>query len=124
MIVAGIGCRSGIGAEAVREAVEAALRAAGRPGIGALATIALRAEEPGLAEAARGFGLALTIPDDAALRDAAPLCLTLSDHAMERTGLPSVAECAALAAAGPAARLLGPRLIHGGVTCALAETAA
>jgi cobalt-precorrin 5A hydrolase len=36
--------------------------------------------------------------------------------------VPSVAEAAALAAAGPAARLIGPRLVIGSATCALAAS--
>jgi cobalt-precorrin 5A hydrolase len=39
-------------------------------------------------------------------------------------GVPTVAEAAALAAAGPAARLLGPRLVVGAATCALAASGA
>ena len=38
------------------------------------------------------------------------------------TGVPSVSEAAALAAAGPGARLLGPRVAVGPATCALAVT--
>ncbi len=39
-------------------------------------------------------------------------------------GVPSVAEAAALAAAGPKAKLILPRIAVGPVTCALADTAA
>lgn len=122
MIVAGIGCRRGSTADDVQDAVLAALRQAGRCGIDLMATIPRRADEPGLREAAQALGTALAVPEDAALRDAAPHCLTRSAHALALTGLPSVAECAALAGAGLGARLLGPRLALGGVTCALAES--
>jgi cobalt-precorrin 5A hydrolase len=37
-------------------------------------------------------------------------------------GVPSVAEAAALAAAGPKARLILPRIVVGPATCALAST--
>jgi cobalt-precorrin 5A hydrolase len=37
-------------------------------------------------------------------------------------GVPSVAEAAALAAGGPKARLILPRIVVGPVTCALAES--
>jgi cobalt-precorrin 5A hydrolase len=40
------------------------------------------------------------------------------------TGVPSVAEAAALAAAGPLAHLIGPRLVIGSATCALASSEA
>jgi cobalt-precorrin 5A hydrolase len=38
------------------------------------------------------------------------------------TGVPSVSEAAALAAAGPDARLIAPRVAVGPATCALAIT--
>jgi cobalt-precorrin 5A hydrolase len=41
---------------------------------------------------------------------------------MSAMNVHSVAEAAALAAAGPGARLLAPRLAVGPVTCALAES--
>ena len=40
---------------------------------------------------------------------------------MALAGVPSVAEAAALAACGPKARLILPRITVGPVTCALAE---
>jgi cobalt-precorrin 5A hydrolase len=47
---------------------------------------------------------------------------THSRRVAQLTGVGSVAEAAALAAAGPKARLLVPRIVVGDVTCALAET--
>ena len=41
---------------------------------------------------------------------------------MALTGVPSVAEAAALAAGGAAARLVAPRIVVGPATCALADT--
>ncbi|MBA3448684.1 MAG: cobalamin biosynthesis protein, partial [Pseudaminobacter sp.] len=46
--------------------------------------------------------------------------LSYSDLSLALAGTPSVSETAALAAAGQGARLLGPRLVLGSVTCALA----
>ncbi len=81
------------------------------------------AEEPGLRATAATLGLALTPLPEAALAAAAPACLTTSPRVQALTGLPSLAEAAALAAAGPGARLLGPRQSAGGLaTCALATT--
>jgi cobalamin biosynthesis protein CbiG len=48
--------------------------------------------------------------------------LTRSALSLSLAGAPSVSESAALAAAGPGARLLGPRIATGRVTCALAES--
>ena len=46
--------------------------------------------------------------------------LTASPLSLAVAGTPSVSEAAALAAAGPSAKLLGPRTVFGPVTCAIA----
>jgi cobalt-precorrin 5A hydrolase len=46
---------------------------------------------------------------------------TRSERVLALAGVPSVAEAAALAAGGPAARLIAPRIAVGSATCALAE---
>lgn len=58
-VVAGIGCRRGISAQAVAGAVRAALKTAGlvESGLGCLASIDLKSDETGLLEAARLFGI-------------------------------------------------------------------
>ncbi|XIK08888.1 cobalamin biosynthesis protein [Mesorhizobium sp. AaZ16] len=53
---------------------------------------------------------------------AAANTLTHSARSQAVAGTPSVAEAAALAAAGEGARLLGPRIVVGPVTCALATS--
>ena len=123
MIVAGVGCRRGTASEDVLATITEALAAAGRAGTAPalLATNAAKSLEPGLHAAAAALGVTLEVPTDAALQSAAPHCLTCSDASLAATGLPSLAEAAALAAAGPGAILLGPRLAARGVTCALAE---
>ena len=73
--------------------------------------------------AAQNLALELRVVDAQRLVTAAPHCLTHSPRVLSLTGLPSLAEAAALAAAGPGARLLGPRLAAAGeATCALAES--
>jgi cobalt-precorrin 5A hydrolase len=47
---------------------------------------------------------------------------TYSERVAALSGVGSVAEAAALAAAGPASTLIVPRLIVGAATCALAAT--
>lgn len=124
MMVAGLGCRRGAAAEDVLAAITGALVAAGREGaaLARLATSAAKAEEPGLRDAAATLGLELLALSEAALHAAAPHGLTRSVRALEATGLPSLAEAAALAGAGEGAVLLGPRVAAGrAVTCALAE---
>jgi cobalt-precorrin 5A hydrolase len=75
-----------------------------------IATIADRVRHPAIVEAANRLGLGVVVPPLDRLREAAGRCLTHSERVENRFGLPSVAEAAALAAGGPEARLIGPRL--------------
>jgi cobalt-precorrin 5A hydrolase len=122
MRVAGIGCRKGVGADEVLAAIDAALQAhaLSRPSLDALATLASKDREAGLAEASHALGLSLLIMPNAMAAAAASQTLTHSSASLAATGLPSASETAALAAAGPNARLLGPRIVQGRVTCAIA----
>jgi cobalt-precorrin 5A hydrolase len=124
MIVAGIGCRSNVDTESVVEAIEAALASVGMEpaALAALATVPEKAQEAAIVDAAHRLDVALVVADPAALGEAAARCLTDSALSFIATGTPSAAEAAALAAAGPQSRLLGPRLALGAVTCALATT--
>jgi cobalt-precorrin 5A hydrolase len=124
-MIAGLGCRQGVAADAVLRAIDAALLAAARSRaeLRGLATVPRRAGHAGLHGAAGALGLPLLLPEAAALHEAAARCITRSTASLAATALPSAAEAAALAAAGPASRLLAPRMAHDGVTCALAEAA-
>lgn len=120
MIVAGIGCRSGV----LAAALCALLEEAGAAGFGAPALLAapvFRQSEAAIAEAAAALGLPLIWIARESLRGEQGRCLTRSARAEREVGLASVAEAAALAAAGPSGRLILPRIAGGGVTCALAE---
>jgi len=125
MMVAGLGCRRGARAEDVAAAIALALDGRAPGALARLATSAAKAREPGLLEAAASLGLTLeAVPRDALLA-AAPRCLTHSARALAEAGVPSLAETAALASAGPGAVLLGPRVaVARAVTCALAEVPA
>ena len=70
--------------------------------------------------AAAHFGVSVVLVPDSELKSASERTQTKSKRVLALTGVPSVAEAAALAAAGPAARLIGPRLVIGAATCALA----
>lgn len=122
MIVAGIGCNSGAGTADILEAISAAMASAGvAPGtLAALATVPSKAGEAAISDAAYRLGVQLVVADETALAEAATRCMTQSAMSFAATGTPSAAEASALAAAGPQARLLGPRIAHGPVTCALA----
>ena len=85
-----------------------------------MATAASKREENGIAAAASARGLPLVFVDQADLEIASARGATWSQRVLALAGVPSVAEAAALAAAGPKARLLLPRIVVGPATCALA----
>jgi cobalt-precorrin 5A hydrolase len=124
MIVAGVGCKSGASAREIEAAIGAALSQAGvaNGALGLIATSSAKTEEPGLAAAATGRGLKVVFVPQADLQAAGSRTLTHSERVLAISGVPSVSEAAALAAAGPGARLLGPRVAVGPATCALAVT--
>jgi len=124
VIVAGIGCRKGASAAQIDAAIEAALQRAGRPlaRLDLMATAESKRAEEGIAAAASARGLRLVFVDQAELEIASARGATWSSRVLALAGVPSVAEAAALAAAGPRARLILPRIVVGPVTCALAST--
>ena len=98
---------------------DALARAGGADGVTHLATLAAKA--PGLEPLGRTLGLpVVALPPDH-LKDQPTL--TRSDRVQALHGTGSVAEAAALAAAGPGARLRGPRAASGDgtATAAIAE---
>ncbi len=115
-LVAGLGFRAGCEAASLRGALQAALDAAstahGQPitlaHLNALATAPDKAHHPALLQLATELQVPIHPISLPALADqpAAP-----SAHVPERYGAHSVAEAAALAAAGPGATLLGGRSI-------------
>jgi cobalt-precorrin 5A hydrolase len=121
-IVAGIGCKRGAPAADIEAAIRAALARGGvsLDALAAVATIAMKQSEFGIAAAARKLGVKFIVVPETDLQAAGERTQTHSERVLALTGVPSVAEAAALAAAGPNARLLGPRLVLGDVTCALA----
>jgi len=123
VIVAGVGCRKAISAAQVESAIEAALlrnRLAGHR-LSLIAVPAVKGAEAGIVAAAAARGVLLVLIAQNALEAASARTLTRSARSMDALNVHSVAEAAALAAAGPGARLLAPRVAVGPVTCALAE---
>jgi cobalt-precorrin 5A hydrolase len=121
MLACGIGCRRGASASDIEAAIDAA-RAASQCGdkIAIVATETSKLDEPGLREAARRLGAALVAYDIDALESQSRSVLTISAAVQRHKGVSSVAEAAALLAAGANARLLGPRAAVQTATCALA----
>jgi cobalt-precorrin 5A hydrolase len=126
MIVAGIGCKRGTRERDVMNAVVQALAAHGMmiDRLSALATGEIKRDERAIGEAARHYGVPLIVVDDRALTMASDACLTHSEASIEHAGVASLCEAAAIAAAGRGARLLGPRIVVDGVTCAVAQSGA
>jgi cobalt-precorrin 5A hydrolase len=124
MIVAGVGCRRGAPASDIEAAIRAALSSAdiAAEALDGIATIAAKNAEIGIQTAAEKFGVSVVLVSDADLQAAEPRTQTRSERVRALTGVPSVAEAAALAAAGPSARLISPRLVIGAATCALAAS--
>lgn len=118
MKIAGMGFRKTAGIDSLRSAL---LAAGGTDGVVALATAADKAEARALIALAAELRLRICAIAPTAL--AAVETPTRSDRVAARFGTGSVAEAAALAAAGPGARLLGPRAVSadGMATAAIAE---
>jgi cobalt-precorrin 5A hydrolase len=123
LITAGIGCRKAISAAQVEAALQTALRlnAIADSRLGLIAAPEVKGSEAGLRAAAAARGVLLQLIPQPLLEAANPRTLTRSVRSMAAMNVHSVAEAAALAAAGPRARLLTPRIAVGPVTCALAE---
>ncbi len=100
----GIGCDRGTPAETLARAVGEALAQAGHGDVAAVASITLKADEPGLLALAaqRGWVLRFYTPEQLA----AVAVPNPSEAVRRHTGTPSVSEAAALLAAGAGAEAL------------------
>jgi cobalt-precorrin 5A hydrolase len=118
MKIAGIGFRETAGIDSLRSAL---MSAGGADGVTALATAAEKADALALVALAAELHLPIRAITSGAL--AAVETETWSKRVAARFGTGSLAEAAALVAAGPAARLLGPRAVSadGMATAAIAE---
>jgi cobalt-precorrin 5A hydrolase len=126
MIVAGVGCRRGAPAPDIETVILAALARAGvaADALDVIATIARKQGECGIATTAAKLGVRVVVVSEIELEAASRRTTTHSPRVLALTGVPSVAEAAALAAAGPSARLISSRLVVGSATCALAASGA
>lgn len=122
MIVAGIGFRRGAEASEIAALIRRALAEAElAPGrLAAIATAHDRADDPAIRDAARVFGLVPEGVGPDALMAVDVRVPTRSARIEALRGVGSLCEAAALARAGPEARLALSRIASGSVTCALA----
>jgi cobalt-precorrin 5A hydrolase len=120
-IIVGVGCRKGTSQEEIQEAIDQALKKGGysREDVWCVATIDLKAEEPGLKEACINLGLPLKIvPIDHIESFSGPY--QRSSFVKEKIGVEGVSEPCALLA-GRKTRLIVPKLKHGKVCVAIAR---
>ena len=124
MIIAGIGCRRQAEAKDVEAAIEAAMREhlPGERTLNVIAIPASKSDAAGVFAAAQVLGVGVLLVSQPALEEASPRTFTRSARSLAQMNVHSVSEAAALAAAGARSRLLGPRVVLGPVTCALAES--
>ena len=116
MIVAGVGFRT----RCTAEELAALVRTAGHPV--SLLSAPVRKRAAAALGAATLLGLPVVLIDDDELAAVQHACLTRSAVAARATGHASVAEACALAAAGPGARLVLPRIACPVATCAVAAS--
>ena len=121
-LIVGVGCRRGTRAERIVQAVRTALEAvgAGVEQVRLLASVDLKADEPGLLEAAGQLNLPLRLVSADEIRSTCRGDFAMSATAMDKLNLPAAAEPSALLA-GRRTRLVLPRQIVGGVTVAVAR---
>lgn len=118
MKVAGLGFRKDVTLASLREAL---LAAGGSDDIAAMATVSDKADAEALKQLARECGVPIrAVPADVLAGIDTP---TQSRLVVEKFGTGSVAEAAALAAAGPRARLIATRAVSQDrtATAAIAE---
>jgi cobalt-precorrin 5A hydrolase len=120
-IIVGVGCRRETASSAIVAAVGEALLMAGcqLAHVRLLASADVKADEPGLAEAARQLGLPLRLIPAEAIRHT-PRPFQHSDFVQEKVALPAVAEPAALLAGSRTQLVLTKQVLHG-VTIAVAR---
>ncbi|PTV62087.1 MULTISPECIES: cobalamin biosynthesis protein [Pseudomonas] len=122
---AGFGCRRGCPADALQRLLRQALDNQGLAlaDLRGIASISLKADEPGLQQLAKRLGLPLVLYHGAQLQPYEPLLSHRSAAAHQHSGCWGVAESAALALASQrqgSARLLLTRQVLGPATLALA----
>jgi cobalt-precorrin 5A hydrolase len=123
MIIAGIGFRRGVSAEEIEFALEQTLASlkSDQANLQCIAVPSRKGDERALATVVQSRKVDLVLIPRHALEAAGSRTVSRSVRSLEAMNVPSVAEAAALAAAGENGELLRSRQIHGPVTCAIAR---
>jgi len=122
-VAVGIGCRKNCPADAIEALARQALGYIADAAPLGIFTLADKGGELGLVDAAGRLGLEIVCLTREALNARADEAQTRSPLAESLFGVPSVAEAAALAGAGPASVLIVRRIAANGATCAIAGAA-
>jgi cobalt-precorrin 5A hydrolase len=121
MMAIGIGCRAGASAANIVALVQRTLSGAALDGANAqLFSINAKQDEVGLLKAARLLAMPISFLSPSALEARARDATIRSGRVLALYNLPSIAETAALAGAGPGSRLIVSRVSAGPATCAIA----
>jgi cobalt-precorrin 5A hydrolase len=118
-LVVGIGCRKGVSAEQIAAAVNLALGERQLAEVREMATIDLKADEPGLLAFCEQYDVPLRVLASATVV-ARPWVTKASDWVQQNVGLPGVCEPCALIAS-PRGRLIVPKTALNGVAVAVVE---
>ncbi|MGZ9722673.1 cobalamin biosynthesis protein [Rhizobium miluonense] len=121
--ILGLGCERGADWNEVRALAERAFHEVGIGSEQVLAVVSIdtRMEEPAIIEVAAHFRLPLRFFEAAELERETPRLKNPSELVFARVGCHGVAEAAALAAAGPDAELVLPKIKSGFATAAIAR---
>ncbi|CAN5704949.1 hypothetical protein BH10CHL1_BH10CHL1_28520 [soil metagenome] len=121
-LVVGIGCQRGVSGEQIEQAVQTTLRDAGLAfgSLAAVATVRLKAEEPGLLAFVETHHLPLRIYEESEIQALAQRVTLSPSAAQAKLGLPGVSEPCAMLAAGVEELLVQKRAFEG-VTVAVAR---
>ena len=122
-LAVGLGCERGAASAEVSALLRDTLAEAGLAyqAVACIASINLKADEPAILGAADNLAVAARFFSAADLEAETPRLANPSQTVFREVGCHGVAEAAALAAAGPEARLLVPKRKSARATCAIAE---
>ena len=120
-LIIGVGCRRGISAGVIVEAIREALSSSGAriDEVRYIASVDIKADEEGLQEASHILGIPLRLISSEEIRETRRV-FHHSEFAQRKVNLPAVAEPAALLA-GKRTKLIMRRMIWKGVTVAIAK---
>lgn len=126
VLALGVGCERGVAPGELMALVNDTLAAhdLARQAVACVASLDLKADEPAVLDLGRELGVATRFFDAATLEGETPRLANPSETVFAAVGCHGVAEAAALAAAGPEARLVVTKTRSARATCAVAQSPA